>query len=97
MEHIVQFGISIDDNAIKQRVEAQALDQVVSKFTSEMKSNLPKKYGSIDWSRVAYDAVSDFIEENKAEIIAEMKAALIEKVTRTKAYREAIGEALEEA
>ena len=96
MEHIIQFGITIDDNAIKQRVEAQALDQVVSKFTSEMKANLPKKYGDIDWSRVAYDAVSDFIDENKAEIIEEMKAALIEKVTRTKAYREAVGEVLKE-
>lgn len=95
MEHIVQFGIAIDDNAIKQRVEAQALDQVVSKFVAEMKANLPKRYGDTDWTRVACDAVSDFINENKGEIIEEMKTALIEKVTRTKAYREAVGEALE--
>lgn len=95
MEHIVQFGIAIDDNAIKQRVEAQALDQVVSKFVAEMKANLPRKYGDIDWGSVAYRAVRDFIDENKAEIIEEMKAALVEKVTRTKAYREAVGEALE--
>lgn len=96
MEHIVQFGITIDDSAIKQRVEAQALDQIVSKFTAEMKANLPKKYGDVDWNRVAYNAIRDFIDENKTEIIEEMKAALIEKVARTKAYREAVGEALKE-
>lgn len=95
MEHIVQFGITIDDSAIKQRVEAQALDQIVAKFTAEMKANMPKKYGDVDWNRVAYNVIRDFIDENRNEIIAEMKAALIERVTRTKAYREAV-EALKE-
>lgn len=97
MEHIVQFGITIDDEAIKKRIEANALDQVVSKFVAEMKANLPKKYGQIDWSRTAYEAVQEFICDHKSEIIEEAKIALIENVKRTKAYREAVAEVAEAA
>lgn len=90
MEHIVQFGITIDDDAIRRNIETNAMNAVVDSITREIKANLPKRFGVTDWQRVCYDSISHFIEENKAEIMQEMTKALIEKVGRTKAYKEAV-------
>lgn len=96
MEHILQFGITIDDDAIRKRVEANAFDCVVAQFVREMKSNLPKRYGgSIDWDRVAWSCVEDFIEQNKEEVMELAAKRLVEKVYRTKAWKEKYGAVLE--
>lgn len=95
MEHIVQFGVTIDDDAIKKNVEAQALNALVEKLTAEIKSNLPKRYGTVDWNRVAYNCIEEFIGQNKAEIMDMAADRLVEKVARTKAWREKYGAAIE--
>lgn len=93
MEHIIQFGVTIDDDAIRKNVESKALDAVVAQIVNEMKSNMPKdNYGygkKIDWYRVSGDAISKFIEDNKDEILKIMSNELVERVCRSKAYREA--------
>lgn len=35
MEHIVQFGIGIDDNAIRSRIEKYAYNDVLDKISQE--------------------------------------------------------------
>ena len=96
MEHIVQFGVTIDDDAIRKNVEANAMNAIINAFVGEMKSRLPKTFGgSVDWNRVAYNCVEDFIEENKEEIMDLAAKKLVEKVSRTKAWREKYGNALE--
>ena len=98
MEHIIQFGITIDDDAIKKNVEASALNATVKMLTDELKASLPKTYGrSVDWNRVAYNCVEEFIEQNKAEIMDLAANKLVEKVYRTKAWKERVGEAMEGA
>ena len=94
-EHIIQFGFTIDDDAIKKNVEAQALSAVVEKLSAEIKSNLPKRYGSVDWDRVAYNCVESFIDENKSEIMDMAANRLVESVKRTKVWKERYGKALE--
>lgn len=95
MEHIVQFGITIDDDAIRKNIEKNAMDAVVKAFVGEMKSNLPKSYGRVDWNRVAWDCIDRFIDQHKGEIMDIAADKLVEKVKRTKAWREKYGEALE--
>ena len=95
MEHIVQFGVTIDDDAIRKNVEANAMKTIVNQFVNEMKSNLPKRFGSVDWDRVAYNCVVEFVEENKAEIMDIAANKLVERVHRTKAWREKFVEAME--
>ena len=98
MEHIIQFGITIDDDAIKKNIEANALDAVVRTFTDEMKRNLPKSYygsSNVDWKAVANNCVQDFLEKNRDEIMDIAADRLVEKVMRTKAWREKYGKALE--
>lgn len=97
MEHIIQFGITIDDDAIKKNIEANALAAVVEAFTDEMKRNLPKTYygNTVDWRAVANSCVTDFVERNRDEIMDIAADRLVEKVMRTKAWREKYGKALE--
>lgn len=96
MEHIIQFGVTIDDDAIRKNIEANALDAVVNAFVGEMKRNLPKTYygNNVDWRAVASRCVEDFVERNKEEIMEIAADRLVEKVKRTKAWREKYGEAL---
>lgn len=98
MEHIIQFGITIDDDAIRKNIESNALAAVVETFVDEMKKNLPKKYygNDVDWRAVAYNCISEFVEQNRDEIMDIAADRLVEKVARTKAWREKYGKALEE-
>ena len=97
MEHIISFGVTIDDDAIKKHVEEKALECVVDKLSAEIKSNLPKRYGHVDWDRVAYNCIETFIGENREAIMDMAADRLVEKVYRTKAWKEkfvsVIGEA----
>ena len=95
MEHIISFGVTIDDDAIKKHVEEKALDETVKRLLDEIKSNLPKRYGHIDWNRVAYNCIVDFIADNRDEIMDLAAVKLVESVKRTKAWREKYGAALE--
>jgi len=95
MEHIIQFGVTIDDDAIKRNVEANALNAVTKSLSAEIKSNLPRRYGSVDWNRVAYNCIEEFIDQNKEEIMDMAADRLVEKVKRTKAWRERYESAME--
>ena len=93
----MQFGVTIDDDAIRKNVEANAMDAVIKAFVEEMKSNLPKTYGGgVNWSRVAYECVEKFIDENKSEIMDLAADKLVEKVSRTKAWRDKYGKLVSE-
>ena len=90
MEHIIQFGVTIDDDKIRSHIEANAMQAVVDQFLNEMKSKLPHHYYGVNWNQVANDAVADFIEKNKDVVLQKLTDALIARVGRTKAYKEAV-------
>lgn len=51
MEHIVQFGINLDDTAIAEAVKRDAYKEVVKQLTDEARKALPKKcaYGCLQF------------------------------------------------
>lgn len=51
MEHIVQFGINIDDSAIAEMVERGAYDDVVERLTMEARDSLPKRFAGAEVER----------------------------------------------
>ena len=80
MEHIVQFGISIDDSAIARRIEENAYQAVLGNVKNEMwksiKENIRQKgygwrYDGVDWSEFAKPMVKEIIEEHEGEILAQ--------------------------
>lgn len=95
MEHIIQFGVSIDDKAIEERVVKSATDEVF---------NLVKKTaaGGSVWDSNSFikelmkEEVKRLVDDNKAEIIANATKELARNMTNTKAVKEAVAKAVEE-
>lgn len=97
MEHIVQFGINLDDNAISKSIVAQATEEC-RKAINELKGNT---YYSKDGVRaiVAYEAslqIKRLIKENREEIISRAVKDVANSIARTKVFREAAGTFAEE-
>lgn len=105
MEHIVQFAIGIDDEAIKKMVRERGYDDVVNSLKEDAKNYLAntyygeRKWGGevkIRWDNVVEKMTNEFIEENKDVIIEKAAEKLAESYKRTKKYKEAMEKALEE-
>lgn len=97
MEHIVQFGINIDDEAIKRTVmesgvktiEAQIKQAIINKvFTSYRYGNANP--ASDPLSTWAQNLVADTLAENRDAIINQAAAVLAEKMAKSTKVREAV-------
>lgn len=87
MEHIVQFGITIDDNAIQNEIIRQAAKRVADKVDSITHRGYD---GDSVLSKMAKTEIKKLIEDNKEEIINRAVKDLSANLTRTKAVREAV-------
>lgn len=94
MEHIVQFAIGIDDDAIKKRVEENAEKTIINELKSEISKTIFDKdyYGrpTKTLSTWAGSYLEDFLEKHKTEIVECAGKILAEKLTRTKAVKEMV-------
>ena len=92
MEHIVQFGISIDDNKIKKTIEDNVMKQVAGAIKNDcMKALVGRKDASnYDYTHKIREMV------NKDKIIEIASDKLAEKLAKTKAVKEAISKSIEE-
>lgn len=101
MEHIVQFAIGIDDNGIKERIEKSAEKQIIERLYNDIARSLT---GNTRWTeypisrelegafrRVAKEAVDNVVNQNKDEIIKETAKILADRIFRTKAAKELLG------
>ena len=105
MEHIVQFGINIDDEAIKKAVIHQTQQIVVNDLRADvLKEVTGNKEGNRQTNERLYsekikeyvhDAANDFFENNKDEIIELTASKLADKLVKTKAVREMVEKTLE--
>lgn len=97
MEHIVQFAIGIDDEAIKKKIEESAEKQIIDKFYKDFVDSV-----AIDWHggfknntclsngfrSMAIQAVETVIDEYKNTIIEETAKILADRLLKTKAAKE---------
>lgn len=104
MEHIVQFAVGIDDEAIKKRVEESAEKQIVDKFYKDFTLSLRKDYWashSVDsglsakCNALAKEAVDNIIGKYKNEVIEEAAKILADRLLRTKAAKEMLENVVE--
>ena len=100
MEHIVQFAINIDDKTIQNRIEEHAYTDVLNKLTKEARDTVFAHTNAYSrenmWKTVLVGALQRFLEERKDEIIDKAANMLADRFQRTKKYREAMGDAIEE-
>lgn len=87
MEHIVQFGITVDDDAIKNLITSKASETVVNEVKRELgvdnryfPNNVVKKMVS--------DEVLNQFNLHKEEIIEATAKVLAEKLIKTKLVKE---------
>lgn len=101
MEHIVQFAIGIDDEAIKKRIAESAEKQIVASikedveniiFNYEYYSGKINKNNPKSWVE---DLVKEVIEANKDQIIKGATEELARNMVKTKLVREAIAKEVE--
>ena len=100
MEHIVQFGINIDDTAIAEAVKRDAYKEGVKQLTDEARKALPRKceyggYGKreVDWRGIidkeVEKRVGAIIDERHDEIVEMAVKRVYDSITRRKPFREA--------
>ena len=95
MEHIIQFGITIDDVAIKKKLEESALKQLSKDLTDDVKKIIfeTNRYsGKItdevtEWTELRFN---EFLAQHKDEIVNRAAALLADKLSRTKAAKAAL-------
>ena len=95
MEHIVQFAIGIDDEAIRKRIEATAEKQIIDTLTKDVKSTIFEKD---NWSEKGYKEgrasyyldhkIDKLLNDCKEPIIELAAERLAEKLCRTKKAKE---------
>ena len=101
MEHVVQFGISIDDEMIQKRIADNAERAITAEIQKKVESAILTRsnyYGGYRNSlgEVGEDIVYKWLESHKDEIIELAASKVAEKVSRSKAWKEKYGEVTEE-
>lgn len=100
MEHIVQFAIGIDDEAIRKRIEQTAEKQIVYSIREDISDKIFRKSNwkdEICLQNWVQGIVMDAVLEHKDDIIREAASQLCEYMKRTKAVKEAVAGAVEES
>ena len=95
MEHIVQFGITIDDDAIRRHVEGKAADAVVRGLKQSL-FKLGYNDKPLGISGDVEEIIEMFLEEHKQEIIDAAAERLADRLVRTKAVKEAVAKTVKE-
>lgn len=96
IEHIVQFGITIDDEQIKKTIEKNAMQQVVATFRNDVIKEMIGKhnYDKSDYSTKMWNAINKqietFLDENREEIIKIASEKLAEKLAKTKKVKDMV-------
>lgn len=101
MEHILQFAVSIDDEAIKARIEEKAIEKLANELLEDVKKNFGIKstwrgawvYNDYTDSKVmdiATETIKQICKDHEDEIVANATKIAAEKFTRTKSFKEKV-------
>lgn len=96
MEHVVQFGINIDDSSIAEAIKRDAYKDVIKQLKEEAHRDLPSKYyhgGGVDWDGMFRDSidkeVAEIVSAKHDEIVEMAVKSVYNSLTRRKSFRDA--------
>lgn len=103
MEHVVQFGISVDDQVIRDTIMKNAEKQIMAELIQDTKCAIfatEYQWGGTrkvttepnDWFA---DKIEAILMDNKDAIIEAAAEKLADKISRTKKFKEVVAEVLE--
>ena len=97
MEHIVQFGITIDDEHIKKSIEEGAENAISKEMAERVRKVLIMRWCGNDEPTIYFDKkLTEVINEHKDEIINLAADRLAERLRRTKAAKDIVKDLKEE-
>lgn len=102
MEHIVQFGITIDDDAIKKNIERNVQNQVVKEIKQDCMKELVGKKDVSKWEytkridELISETTKEYLELYKDEIIEKTANKLVDRLSKTKAIKDMVASTLED-
>jgi len=102
MEHIVQFGINIDDDVIKKNIERNVQNQVVNIIKQDCMKELIGKKECSNWEytkkieSLITDTTNQFLETYKSEIIDIAANKLVDRLAKTKAVKDMVASTLDD-
>lgn len=103
MEHVIQIGVSVDDEAIQKQIMATAEKQIVSEIKNDIENAIIEKhrpyYSSkeeMSLTERAEGIIREWLDENSDRIIECAGKLIAEKVYRSKAWKTKYSEVTEE-
>jgi hypothetical protein len=100
MEHIVQFAIGIDDDAIRKRVVESAYNDVVKQLVEEAKTDVKLNnrsyYYRESWSNIIERALQHYFDSNRDLIFNLAAEKLANSYKRTKYFKEKMNAAMDD-
>jgi hypothetical protein len=101
MEHIVQFAIGIDDDAIVKRIEENAEKNI----TKELRDKVGRVMFGVSYRGDEADAITqwtesvfkEYLNDHKDEIVQLAAKFLADRLVKTKAARDALGDVVKMA
>ena len=99
MDHLVQFTISIDDAHIGNKVEQEAANALKEEVIKVCKSHIGVErnyWGDNEPGPALKKAIDGFMNDNREEIIDRAADKLAERLSRTKAVKEAAAKRVSE-
>lgn len=94
MEHILQFGINIDDDAIIKVVENRVSNEIKGELKQSIKDKLFTKWG--EFTPLCKELMGELLVEYKEEIISKASEDVANSLKRSKKYKEALASIVEE-
>ena len=94
MEHILQFGINIDDDAIIKAIESKVANEVKAEIKQAVKNKLFTSWG--DYTPNMREIVREVVVEYKEDIISSASEDVANSMKRSKKYKEALAGIVEE-
>ena len=95
MEHILQFGISIDDEAIKKNIEKSATDKLADEMLKNIRDEFFERWGG-GFTETGKSVVREFLKEHEDEILQGAITEVTNTLKRSKKYREALAKIVED-
>lgn len=103
MEHVIQIGVSVDDEAIQKKIMATAEKKIVGEIKYDIEKAIIEKHRSYYSSKEgmslterAEAIIREWLDENSDRVIECAGKLISEKVYRSKAWKAKYSEVTEE-
>ena len=99
MEHVIQIGVSVDDEAIQKQIMATAENKIIGEIKKVIEKKIlykrDKYYGrppETELTERAEEIVKEWLNENSDKVIECAGKLIADKVYRSKAWKAKYGE-----